>query len=39
MADLYSSHPDFRDRYEAHGAGFTDWLTTAMKGYAARLAG
>jgi len=37
MADLYSSHPDFRARYEAHGAGFTDWLTAAMKAHAARL--
>jgi DNA-binding transcriptional MerR regulator len=38
MADLYLAHPDFRARYEAHGAGFTDWLTTAMKVHAARLA-
>ncbi|MBO0749627.1 MAG: MerR family transcriptional regulator [Porphyrobacter sp.] len=39
MADLYLAHPDFRARYEAHGAGFTDWLTTAMKAHAARLSG
>jgi len=38
MADLYSSHPDFRARYEAHGEGFTDWLAGAMKAYAVRLA-
>jgi hypothetical protein len=38
MADLYASHPDFRARYEAHGEGFTDWLTAAMKAYAARAA-
>lgn len=37
IADLYSSHPDFRARYEAHGAGFTDWLTAAMKAHAGRL--
>jgi DNA-binding transcriptional MerR regulator len=38
MADLYSEHPDFRARYEAHGAGFTDWLATAMRAHAKRLA-
>jgi hypothetical protein len=38
LADFYSSHPDFRTRYEAHGEGFTDWLAGAMKAYAARLA-
>ncbi len=37
MADLYLDHPDFRARYEANGAGFTDWLTTAMEAHAARL--
>jgi MerR family transcriptional regulator, thiopeptide resistance regulator len=37
IADLYDSHPDFRARYEAHGAGFTDWLTSAMRAHAARL--
>ena len=36
LADLYLAHPDFRERYEAHGEGFTDWLTTAMKSYAGR---
>ena len=38
LADLYLSHPEFQERYEARGPGFTDWLTTAMKAYAARLA-
>jgi DNA-binding transcriptional MerR regulator len=38
LADLYLAHPDFRARYEAYGQGFTDWLTAAMKAYAARLA-
>ena len=37
IADLYGSHPALRARYEAHGAGFTDWLTTAMKAHAERL--
>jgi DNA-binding transcriptional MerR regulator len=37
LADLYSEHPDFRARYEAHGTGFTDWLANAMKAHAARL--
>src|SRR5690606_11361985 len=38
LADLYLNHPGFQERYEARGAGFTDWLTTAMKAYAERLA-
>ncbi|MBO9519464.1 MAG: MerR family transcriptional regulator [Porphyrobacter sp.] len=38
LADLYLEHPDFRANFEKSGAGFTDWLTTAMKAYAARLA-
>jgi DNA-binding transcriptional MerR regulator len=37
LADLYLSHPGFHERYEARGSGFTEWLTTAMKAYAARL--
>lgn len=37
LADLYLAHPDFRARYEARAEGFTDWLTTAMKAYAARV--
>jgi DNA-binding transcriptional MerR regulator len=36
MADLYLAHPDFRTHFDKHGEGFTDWLTTAMKDYAAR---
>jgi DNA-binding transcriptional MerR regulator len=39
MADLYLEHPDFRAKFDSDGGeGFTDWLTTAMKAYAARLA-
>ncbi len=36
LADLYLSHPDFRARYESVEPGFTDYLTTAMKAYAAK---
>jgi DNA-binding transcriptional MerR regulator len=36
MADLYLAHPDFRTHFDTRGEGFTDWLTTAMKAYAAR---
>ena len=36
MADLYSSDPGFRARYEAHGEGFTDWLAGAMRAHAAQ---
>ncbi|MEM7444421.1 MAG: MerR family transcriptional regulator [Pseudomonadota bacterium] len=36
LADLYLAHPDFTARYEAIAAGFTQFLTTAMKAYAAR---
>jgi DNA-binding transcriptional MerR regulator len=39
LADLYLEHPDFRAKFDSDaGAGFTDWLSTAMKAYAARLA-
>jgi DNA-binding transcriptional MerR regulator len=38
MADMYLAHPDFRTHFDRRGAGFTDWLTTAMKAYSARLA-
>ena len=38
LADLYLEHPDFRAKFEETGDGFTQWLTTAMKAYAARLA-
>jgi hypothetical protein len=38
LAGLYLEHPDFRATFEEMaGAGFLDWLTTAMKAYAARL--
>ncbi len=36
MADMYLAHPDFRTHFDKRGDGFTDWLTTAMKAYAAR---
>jgi len=36
MADMYLAHPDFRLHFDKRGEGFTDWLTTAMKSYAAR---
>jgi hypothetical protein len=36
LADVYLAHPDFRTRYESVELGFTDYLTTAMKAYAAR---
>jgi DNA-binding transcriptional MerR regulator len=37
LADLYLEHPDFRTKFDGDGGdGFTDWLTTAMKAYAAR---
>ena len=36
MADMYLAHPDFRSHFDKRGEGFTDWLTTAMKAYAAR---
>lgn len=37
MADMYLAHPDFRTHFDKRGEGFTDWLTTAMKAYAARV--
>jgi DNA-binding transcriptional MerR regulator len=38
LADLYLDHPDFRAKFDSDGGeGFTDWLTTAMKAYAAKL--
>ena len=39
LADLYLTHPDFRTKFDSDGGeGFTYWLTTAMKAYAARQA-
>jgi DNA-binding transcriptional MerR regulator len=38
LGKLYADHPGFRERYEARGEGFTDWLAAAMKDYAGRLA-
>jgi DNA-binding transcriptional MerR regulator len=37
LADLYSTHEGYRERYERHGAGFTDWLVRAMKASAGRM--
>jgi DNA-binding transcriptional MerR regulator len=37
MADMYLAHPDFRAHFDKRGEGFTDWLTVAMKAYAARV--
>jgi MerR family transcriptional regulator, thiopeptide resistance regulator len=37
LADLYLAHPDFRTNFDKNGEGFTDWLVTAMRAYAARL--
>ena len=37
LADLYASHDGFRERYERHGVGFTDWLVQAMKTSAGRM--
>ena len=36
LADMYLAHPDFGTHFDKRGEGFTDWLTTAMKAYAAR---
>lgn len=36
LADLYLSHPDFEKRYEQIEAGFTAYLTDAMKTYTER---
>ena len=38
LADLYTSHPDFRARYETLQPGLTDYLAEAMKAHAARTA-
>lgn len=36
LADLYDSHPDFRQRFERIASGFADWLTSAMRAYVDR---
>ena len=36
LAELYSSNPDFRARYEGIRPGFADWMAAAMKAYAGR---
>lgn len=38
LADIYTSHPGFLERFEGRAAGFTEWLAAAMKLYAADLA-
>ncbi len=38
LADLYLAHPDFKTEFDKNGEGFLDWMTVAMKAYAARLA-
>jgi MerR family transcriptional regulator, thiopeptide resistance regulator len=38
LADLHLGHPDFVDRYEAYGEGFSDYHAVTMKAYAGRLA-
>lgn len=38
LADLHLGHPDFVTRYEAIGAGFSDYHAVTMKAYAKRLA-
>lgn len=37
LADIYLGHPEFNRRWEDMASGFADWLTTAMKTYAAGL--
>jgi DNA-binding transcriptional MerR regulator len=36
LAALYGEHPDFRARYEAQGAGMTEYLQSAMRVFAER---
>ena len=38
LAELYLSHPDFRERYETIAAGFAEYLPAAMRAYSARQA-
>jgi len=37
LADIYENHPDFVQRYETLGAGFSRWLPTAMRAWARRI--
>lgn len=37
LADIYESHPDFVQRYEALGKGFSRWLPAAMRAGARRM--
>lgn len=36
LADMYLAHPDFTARFETIAPGFAQWLSTAMKAWAAR---
>ena len=36
LATLYGEHPDFQARYEAQGAGMTEYLQAAMRAFAER---
>lgn len=36
LALIYQDNPDFRARYEGRAAGFTDYLTAAMRAFAKR---
>jgi MerR family transcriptional regulator, thiopeptide resistance regulator len=37
LADLYQAHPDFRSHYDDRQSGLCDYITAAMKAYAARM--
>ncbi len=39
LGELYSSHPDFKARFEAMRPGFASWLTQAMAAFAGRRLG
>jgi hypothetical protein len=36
LADMYLAHPDFTARFETIAPGYTQYLVTAMKAWAAR---
>ena len=36
LAELYSTNPEFRARYEGVAPGLADWMASAMKAYAGR---
>jgi hypothetical protein len=37
LADLYHAHPDFRAHYDDRQVGLCDYITAAMKAYAAAM--